>query len=136
MRSSFKGLFVTHKKRLFLGLILVSLVIVLLFVGAAAAKRGQQRAWTVAGTISLSLLSFVAAIGFAVSSVLLFRAVGGRDKKVGGAKGKNSVDEARRKVACKVLLVGALMVVGLVGCTVVLLWSGLATDVRDFSLAK
>ena len=58
MQSSFKGLFVTHKKRLFLGLLLASLLVVLLFAGAAAADAENQRSWTVAGTIGTALLSF------------------------------------------------------------------------------
>ena len=71
-----------------------------------------------------------AAIGFAVSATLLFRAVGGRDG------GKDSVGSARRKVACKVLIVGTCMVISLLGCTVVLLWSGLAEDATQDLMAK
>ena len=120
MRSTFKGLFVTHKKHLFLALLLISLLIIFLFVGALAADSGDQRSWTVAGTISTALLSFAAAVGLAVSATLIFRVVGGKDKGVDG--------KARRKVACKVLVVGMCMVISLVGCTAVLLWSGLAEN--------
>ena len=132
MRSTFKGLFVIHKKRLFSAFLLTSFLIILLFLGAAAADAEDQRGWTLAGTIGVALLSIAAAVGFAVSAALLFRVVGGKEKN----SGSGQMVLARRRVACKVLVVGGFMVFSLSGSTLALLWSGLAEDSSQYIMAK
>jgi len=97
-----------------------------------AADAEDQRGWTLAGTIGVALLSIAAAVGFAVSAALLFRVVGGKEKN----SGSGQMVLARRRVACKVLVVGGFMVFSLSGSTLALLWSGLAEDSSQYIMAK